>query len=60
MGGDCILEFYEDLNEETFRSRLGQSRQMVFRQTHEELLLISHAANAWPMLRPVLIPAVSK
>jgi hypothetical protein len=47
------------IDQELCRNRLGQGRQEVFRQAHEELLKISRAANAWPMLRPVLIPAVS-
>jgi hypothetical protein len=34
--------------------------QEVFRQAYEELLKISCASNAQPMLRPVLIPAVVK
>ncbi len=48
------------IDQELYRNRLGQGRQEVFRQAHEELLRISHAANAWPMLRPVPIPAVSR
>ena len=35
----------------------GQGREKVFRQAYEELMKISHAENAMPMLRPALIPA---
>ena len=48
------------IDQEIYRNRLGQGRQEVFRKAHEELLKISRAENAWPMLRPVLIPAVNK
>ena len=32
----------------------------LFRQAYEELIEIARAENAQPMLRPVLIPAVSQ
>jgi hypothetical protein len=55
-----LLRIRAAIDQELYRNRLGQGRQGVFRQAHEELLRISHAENAWPMLRPVLIPAVSQ
>jgi hypothetical protein len=45
------------LDQELYRKRLGMGRQEVFRQAYQELMSISHAENAAPMLRPVLIPA---
>ena len=53
-----LLRIRAAIDQELYRNRLGQGRQGVFRQAHEELLKISHAENAWPMLRPVPIPAV--
>ena len=55
-----LLRIRAAIDEELHRNSLGRGRQEVFRQAHEELLGITRAANAWPMLRPVLIPAVSK
>lgn len=46
------------LDQELYRNSQGQGRDEVFRKAYEELTEISHAKNAWPMLRPVLIPAV--
>jgi hypothetical protein len=42
-----------------YRNSQGQGRDTVFRHAYEELLGISHAENAHPMMRPVPIPAVS-
>jgi len=46
------------IDQEMYRNSQGQGRAEVFRQAYEELMKISHAENAWPMLRPVQIPAV--
>jgi len=55
-----LFRIRASIDQEMYRNRLGQGRQEVFRQAHEELLKIARAENAWPMLRPVLIPAVSQ
>ena len=46
------------IDQELYRNSQGRGRQEVFRQAYEELIAISHAENTWPMLRPVVIPAV--
>jgi len=46
------------IDQELYRNSKGQGRDEVFRKAYEELVEISHARNAWPMLRPVLISAV--
>ncbi len=46
------------LDQELYRNTLNQGRQEVFQKAYEELLAITRAENAWPMLRPVLIQAV--
>ncbi|MBP7934970.1 MAG: LamG domain-containing protein [Phycisphaerae bacterium] len=46
------------IDQELYRNSQGQGRDEVFRNAYEELTEISHAKNTWPMLRPVLIPAV--
>lgn len=48
------------IDQELYRNSESQGREQVFRQAYEELMAISHAHNADPMLRPVLIPAVSR
>jgi hypothetical protein len=48
------------IDQEIYRNSLGQGRDEVFRQACEELTKISHAENAWSLMRPVPIPAVKK
>jgi len=55
-----LFRIRASIDHELYRNRLGQGRQEVLRQAYEEMLKISRAENAWPMLRPVLIPAVNK
>ena len=52
-----LFRIRADLDQELYRNSLNQGRQKVFQQAYEDLLAISHAKNAWPMLRPVLINA---
>ena len=47
------------IDREMYRNSQGQGREKVFRQAYEELMKISHADSAMPMLRPVPIPAVT-
>jgi hypothetical protein len=55
-----LFQIRASLDREMYRNRLGAGSPEVFRQAYEELLKISRAENAQPMLRPVLIPAVSR
>jgi hypothetical protein len=48
------------IDRELRRNLAGEGRQEVFQQAYEELLAISHAGDALPMLRPVPIPAARK
>ena len=47
------------IDQEIYRNSLGQGRDKVFRQACDELTKISHAENAWSVLRPAPIPAVN-
>ncbi len=47
------------IDQEMYRNTQGQGREKVFRQAYEELMKISHAENAMPMMRPAPIPAVT-
>jgi len=46
------------IDQELYRNSLAQGRSSVLRQAYEELMEISHAHEAWGMLRPAPIPAV--
>ncbi len=48
------------IDQEMYRNTQGQGREKVFRQAYEELMKISRAENAMPMLRPALIPAITR
>lgn len=52
-----LLLIRATIDQEMYRSKLDQGRDEVFRQAYEELMQISHAANAWPMLKPVCLRA---
>jgi hypothetical protein len=54
-----LLRIRATIDRELYRNSQGQGRSEVFRQAYEELIGISHAENARPMLRPVPIPAVN-
>ncbi len=47
------------IDQELYRNSRGRGRADVLRRVHEELVKILHAENAWPMLRPLPIPAVN-
>jgi hypothetical protein len=47
------------IDQELYRNTQGQGRETVFRRAYEELMKISRAENAMPMMRPALIPAVT-
>lgn len=47
------------IDQEIYRNSKGQGRAEVFQKAYEELIHMLHAENAWPMLRPVVIPAVN-
>lgn len=46
------------IDQELYRNTQGQGREEVFKQAYAELIKITRAENAWPMMRPVVIPAV--
>ncbi|MHB8972753.1 MAG: LamG domain-containing protein [Pirellulaceae bacterium] len=54
-----MLSIRASIDQELYRNQFGQGRNQVFRQAYEELIKISHAENAHPMMRPVPIPAVN-
>ena len=55
-----LLRIRTAIDQELYRNSQGRGREAVFRQAYEELIKISRAEKAEPMLRPVLIPAVSE
>jgi alpha-L-fucosidase len=54
-----LFRIRASIDQEMYRNSRGQGRDKVFRQAYEELTRISHAKDAWPMLRPAPIPAVN-
>ncbi|MBN2022479.1 MAG: hypothetical protein JW809_06755 [Pirellulales bacterium] len=48
------------IDQEMYRNTLGQGREEVFRAAREELTAILRSQDAWPMLRPAVIPAVKR
>ncbi len=54
-----LLRIRAAIDEELHRNSLGRGRAEVLRGAAEELLVISRAENAWPMLRPARIPALN-
>jgi hypothetical protein len=54
-----LLSIRASIDQEMYRNSQGQGSDQVFRQAYEELIGISHAENAHPMMRPVPVPAVN-
>ena len=48
------------IDQEMYRNTQGQGREQVFRQAYEELMKISRADRAMPMMRPAPIPALDE
>jgi hypothetical protein len=53
-----LLRIRAAIDQELYRNARGQGRSDVLQRAYEELVTISHAQDAWSMLRPVPIPAV--
>lgn len=54
-----LLRIRAAIDQELYRNSLGRGSSDVLRQAYEELIGISYAQEAWPMLRPVPIAAVN-
>jgi hypothetical protein len=54
-----LLSIRASIDQEMYRNSQAQGNDKVLRQAYEELIGISHAENAHPMMRPVPVPAVN-